>query len=964
MTSFLRSWFVILVLSLSALPSWGAVPSGFSDAVWVGDLSNTTAMTFMPDGRALVTQQTGALRVIKNGSLVGSPMVSLTVNSSGERGLLGVAVDPQFTSNNWIYLYYTTPSPAVHNRLSRFTVSGDSVVGGSEVVLLELNNLSGATNHNGGAIHFGPDGKLYVAVGDNANSANAQTLGNLLGKMLRLNKDGSIPSDNPFFGSATGSNRAIWALGLRNPFTFSFQPGSVKMHINDVGQNTWEEINLGVAGANYGWPATEGTTSDPAYRSPLYAYPHGSGNFSGCAITGGVFYNPSTAMFPSSYVGKYFFADYCNGWINVQDPGTGAVAGFANSISSAVNLAVGPDGALYYLSRGQANVRRISYSQAPVITQQPQSISVPLGGSATFNVAASGSPAPTFQWQRGGVNIPGAAGGQYTLSNVGSGDNGATFRAIATNPSGSVPSATATLTVTGSNRAPTATISAPTVGTIFAGGTVIAYAGSGSDPEEGALPGSRLTWRVDLHHDSHTHPFVPDTTGTSGNFTIPTSGETSPNIFYRITLTARDGSGLIGTATRDIQPRLATVTLASSPSGLGLQLDGQPVTAPSNFTGVVGIERTLGAPTPQSFGGVSWAFDSWSDGGAATHTIATPSSSSTRTAVFRVAGGSVGSGNGLTATYWDNRDFTGTSIARTDRTVNFDWGNGAPVAGIGADTFSVRWSGEVQAQFSQNYTFHVRADDGVRLWVDDQLLVDKWIDQGPTEWSGSIALTAGARYPIRLEYYENGGGAVAELRWSSSSTPKSLVPGSQLYPTGEVVSGGTYVLTAQCSGKSLDVSGAGQGDGAPVIQWSRHEGANQQWRIDHIGGGFYTLTARHSSKVLEVPGASSTVGADAQQWAATGASHQQWRIEATGGGWYKLTARHSGQCLDVNGSSTADGAVIQQWTDNGTSAQRWRLDQLIDPPAAVAAGEREAVEEIALSVAIPATAGALVRQDP
>lgn len=950
MTYLLRSWLLVLLLSLAALPAWAAVPSGFSDAVWVGNLPSTTAMTFMPDGRALVTQQTGALRVIKNGALLGTPMVSLTVNSSGERGLLGVAVDPQFSSNRWIYLYYTTPTPAVHNRLSRFTVSGDGVVGGSEVVLLELNNLSGATNHNGGAIHFGPDGKLYVAVGDNANSANAQTLNNLLGKMLRLNKDGSIPSDNPFYGSASGNNRAIWALGLRNPFTFSFQPGSGRMHINDVGQSSWEEINLGVAGANYGWPATEGATSNPAYRGPLYAYPHGSGNFAGCAITGGVFYNPATVMFPSSYVGKYFFADYCNGWINVMDPATNAVAGFANGISSAVNLALGPDGALYYLSRGQANVRRISYSQAPVITQQPQSVSVPLGGNATFTVAASGSPAPTFQWQRGGVNIPGATGSQYTVSNVGSGDNGATFRAIASNTSGSATSNAATLTVTGSNRAPTATISAPVAGTTFAGGTVIAYAGSGSDPEEGALPGSRLTWRVDLHHDTHSHPFIPDTTGTSGSFTIPTSGETSANIFYRITLTARDGAGLSGVATRDIQPRRATVTLASSPSGLALQLDGQPVTAPFTFTGVVGIERTLGAPSPQSLSGATWAFDSWSDGGAATHTISTPSSSSTRTAVYRVAGGSVGSGSGLSATYWDNRDFTGTSVVRTDRTVNFNWGGGAPVAGIGADTFSVRWSGEIQAQFGQTYTFHVRADDGVRLWVDDQLLIDRWIDQGPTEWSGSIALTAGIRYPIRLEYYENSGGAVAELRWSSSSTPKSIVPGSQLYPTGDVVSGGTYILTAQCSGKCLDVSGASGNNGAAIIQWSRHEGLNQQWRIDSVGNGWYTLTARHSGKVLDVSGVSQAVGADVHQWTATGGANQQWRIEPTGGGWYKLIARHSGLCLDVDGASTANAAVIQQWTDNGSSAQRWRLDLLLEPPTAVAAMDHNDAGQVALTL--------------
>jgi glucose/arabinose dehydrogenase len=521
MSPLLRSCALILLVLLAQRAA-AAVPSGFSDATWVSGIGSPTAMTFMPDGRALVCQQTGALRVIKNGSLLTTPMVSLTVDASGERGLLGVAVDPQFGSNSWIYLYYTARTPAVHNRLSRFTVSGDVVVGGSEVVLLDLDNLSGATNHNGGAIHFGPDGKLYVAVGDNANSGNAQTLANLLGKILRLNKDGSIPSDNPFYGSASGNNRAIWALGLRNPFTFGFRPGSSLMYLNDVGQSSWEEINQGVAGANYGWPATEGATSNPAYRSPLYSYPHGSGNFAGCAITGGVFYNPATVQFPGSYVGKYFFADYCNAWINTYDPATGTVANFANGISSAVNLAVGADGSLYYLARGQSAVRRISYSVAPIITQHPQSVSVASGGSATFTVAASGSPAPTFRWQRNGVDISGATGAQYTLGNVSSADNGASFRAIASNSAGSATSNSATLTVTGANTPPTATITMPAAGTTYAGGTTIFYAGTGNDPQDGALPGSRFTWRVDFHHDNHVHPFIAETSGaTSGSFTIP-----------------------------------------------------------------------------------------------------------------------------------------------------------------------------------------------------------------------------------------------------------------------------------------------------------------------------------------------------------------------------------------------------------------------------------------------------------
>jgi glucose/arabinose dehydrogenase len=226
--------------------------------------------------------------------------------------------------------------------------AGDVAVSGSETILLELDNLSSATNHNGGALHFGLDGKLYIAVGENAIGSNSQSLSNLLGKVLRLNKDGTIPTDNPFFGTATGKNRAIWALGLRNPFTFTFQPGSSRMFINDVGESTWEEIDDGIAGSNYGWPITEGPTSDPRFRAPRFSYGHGAGGTTGCAITGGAFYNPSAAVFPSSYVGKYFFADYCSNWIRVLDPATNTAASFASNVSGPVDLRVHTDGALYY----------------------------------------------------------------------------------------------------------------------------------------------------------------------------------------------------------------------------------------------------------------------------------------------------------------------------------------------------------------------------------------------------------------------------------------------------------------------------------------------------------------------------------------------------------------------------------------------------------------------------------------
>ena len=426
------------------------LPAGFVETQIASGLSSPTAMDFAPDGRLFVCLQGGNLRVVKNGALLPTPFLTLKVDSSGERVLLGVAFDPNFATNDFVYVYYTVPGSPSHNRVSRFTANGDVAMAGSEVVLLNLDNLSSATNHNGGAIHFGPDGKLYVGVGENANPANSQTLTNVLGKVLRINSDGTIPTDNPFFNTA-GARKEIWALGLRNPFTFAFQSGTGRLFINDVGQSTWEEINDGIAGSNYGWSICEGVCSPPNanFRDPLFQYGHGSSSTIGCAIVGGGFYNPSVAQFPASFIGKYFFADLCTGWIRLFDPSNNTAADFASGISNPVDLKVAADGGLYYLSIGSAAVFRIQYLPAlPGITTQPSNQTVTAGQPVTFMVAANGSTPLSYQWQRNQINIAGANSSSYLIAATAFADNGAKFRCVVTNAFGNATSNEATLTVT------------------------------------------------------------------------------------------------------------------------------------------------------------------------------------------------------------------------------------------------------------------------------------------------------------------------------------------------------------------------------------------------------------------------------------------------------------------------------------------------------------------------------------
>jgi glucose/arabinose dehydrogenase len=353
----------LLVAGVAATPAQAGVPAGFVRTTVVSGLSAPTAMAFTPNGRLFVTEQGGTVRVVSHGHLLSRPFLRLSVDSNGERGLLGIAFDPHFARNRFVYVYYTVPTAPIHNRVSRFTADGNVAVPGSQKPILDLDALSSATNHNGGAIHFGSDGKLYVAVGENANGANSQTLSNRLGKMLRINRDGSIPTDNPFYHQAQGANRAIWAMGLRNPFTFAFQRTTGRMFIDDVGQSAWEEINVGRAGANYGWQLCEGSSGCPAGTTlPYFAYPHSGPQPSGCAITGGTFYNPKHRSFPRRFVGDYFFSDLCSGWIyKIETTGARTVRRFATQLGSPVDLVVGPGGALNYLSH-DGTLGRIQYT--------------------------------------------------------------------------------------------------------------------------------------------------------------------------------------------------------------------------------------------------------------------------------------------------------------------------------------------------------------------------------------------------------------------------------------------------------------------------------------------------------------------------------------------------------------------------------------------------------------------------
>ena len=622
-----------LILAPSLFPSAAAIPTGFTDSKMTGGLNTPTAMEFAPDGRLFVAEKGGALRIIKNGALLSTPFVSVAVDTYAERGLLGIAFDPSFASNRYIYLYYTTSADPIHNRVSRFTADSanpDRALAGSERVLLELTGSSTGF-HNGGAIHFGKDGKLYIAVGDHGGYYNPQSLSSYFGKMLRINSDGSVPADNPFYNTS-GAKKEIWALGLRNPFTFAFSPSSTgpQMYINDVGEEAWEEIDSGTAGANYGWPTCEGACSNPGFVNPVYAYPHPTDG-SGAAVTGGAFY--AASQFPSGYTGSYFFGDYVKGFIKRITPGN-QVIDFLSNISSPVDIKIGSDGSLYYLSIGSGEVHRVQYMASGNSPPNAIASGNPISGGPPLAVSFSGSGSSdpdsdplTYSWNFG----DGASGTGISVSHTY--NSAGPYTAILTVSDGRGGTGTATVNIS-VGTPPVGTINTPASGTKYDAGDTISFSGSATDAQDGTLPASAFKWVILLHHNTHTHPFLEFDGVKSGSFTIPTTGETDSNVWYRLYLTVTDSSGLSTTTTRDVTPNKSTVTLESSTSGLQIYLDGQPKTTPYSFVGVVGIIRNLQAPTMQNLNGQTYQFQSWSDGGAAAHSISTPASDTTYTARY------------------------------------------------------------------------------------------------------------------------------------------------------------------------------------------------------------------------------------------------------------------------------------------------------------------------------------------
>ena len=636
----------------------------------------------------------------------------------------------------------------------------------------------------------------------------------LNGSVIRIDPaTGAGLSDNPLAASTDENAKRIVAYGLRNPFRIAARPGKSELWIADVGWNDWEELNRiplgGAAPLNFGWPCYEGAGKQAGYDAadlalceslytggghtpPYFTYAHGAGVSAndGCgrgssSVTGIAFYSGSS--YPAEYQDALFFADYSRRCIYVMEKGAGTDPAPATARSFHVDadgpvfLTTGPGGDLFYAALTSGTIQRISYLQpAAAFTATPTTGQVPLivNFDGSSSVKALPGDVLSYEWDLDGdgdfddsTDVEPA----YLYDAVKSYQT----RLKVTDQRG-ISGVSAPLTIKATAEPPPVTtppqvfIDSPLSSSTWKVGDTIQFTGHATDAEDGVLPAAALSWQIVIQHcpdGCHIHDLLAFPGVASGSFSAE---DHEYPMHLELILTATDSSGQKRSARRALEPQTVSLVFDTEPSGLELVVGSTAQATPFARRVIVGSENTVSAADMQSAAGASWKFSKWSDGLARTHALPLASTAGRYVATYAPGGG-------LTGQYFDALAFGGAPLTRIDPVVDFNWGTAAPDASLGADTFSVRWTGEVLSDFGETYAFSTTSDDGVRLTLDGTIVIDHFNDHGPALDTGSLALTPGW-HPLVLEYYENGGGAQIDLSWSSPSQPKQIVPESHLRP--------------------------------------------------------------------------------------------------------------------------------------------------------------------------------------
>lgn len=746
----------------------------------IAERIDPSAIVVDQSDRIFVAEKPGRVWIVENELIADQPFLEVEVDNFSERGLSGIALDPEFLENGFIYVYYTVPG-GNHNRVSRFSSNGSHADPASEQVLLDLDPLKGPY-HNGGAMFFGVDGKLYISTGDGTDFSVSQSFESLLGKVLRINADGSIPDDNPFYTSTTGSKRAIYALGLRNPFSMSMDARSGRIFANDVGEASYEEVNEILPGGNYGWPLIEGYRephhSPPAnYVDPFYAYHHSEG----CAVVGSAFYTMASASFPEEFQNSYLFGDYCSMYVKALNLETKEVHTLLNNFNRPIAFTVTSSGELYLFARNGLNggsheantatedgeLWKLVYtgSEMPVIYKYPKNFLFSVGDDVELEIKASGIEPLTYVWSINGEEVENSSGNIFRFSNIQLNHDGAEIHCTVSNEVGEVRKVVGVLEVT-TNRRPEITIHSLNPDLYSAGETLV-FKADVFDQEDGPISPLSIKWIVDFHHDDHTHPVIAPTSGLdSVSFEVSRNNEVSPNVWFRVHASTTDSDNFLGQTFFDIEPRLASISLQTDLPGAKAELNGQPIVLPYEFVGVTGVERHLKVFNLQEDQGNLYRIrhqpEESLDGSYSFHT---PVGDSTINLFYDPV--SI-QGSGIKAEYFSSsQGLRGTpTLIRVEPSIDLTWEDKPP---LGDHNFAVRWSGILEVPYSGYYQFHLDASKDATLWIGDV--------QQPREAPPHLMMRD-TPYPVKVEY-ENIDflpSGFVRLRWSASELPLSTIP--------------------------------------------------------------------------------------------------------------------------------------------------------------------------------------------